>query len=272
MVPDSVTNAYVVMTFGWCPVSRKMPWASRVARRRRASTGFSSRSGSLFILLCFTVDDKRSMLPILCINMKNATQRWQSIQRHVSDSFRPGSVGLHRMEAVNGKDLDIRDPRLPVSPKCRERLYDRLALCHWRQLDSQGALGCYLSHCRCWQWLLDHPEHEHVLILEDDACFAPSFRTQWTTYIVPFLQTTAYHFLLLGYRPLPGYYVHAAPCTFNLPLYDKLSFLGSHCYLVSRSGAQRLLQLAFPIQVHIDSFLEFLFAPLRTANGEACYR
>ena len=59
-----------------------------------------------------------------------------------------------------------------------------------RQVDTVSTVAILMSHMKCWQWLLDHPKHETVLILEDDACFDAGFSNEWRRTVTPMLSET----------------------------------------------------------------------------------
>ena len=42
------------------------------------------------------------------------------------------------------------------------------------------------------------------------------------------------------------------------PLQSCTGLMGSHAYMVSRSGAQNLLARAYPIELHVDAYLAFM--------------
>jgi len=83
-----------------------------------------------------------------------------------------------------------------------------------------GALGCNLSHRALWEQLLNDPHKNYLLVAEDDA--------------VPFVSSQTF---MEQIRQLPPDvdFVH-----FGCGSRCKTSpFIGAHCYLVTRAGAQK---------------------------------
>lgn len=76
------------------------------------------------------------------------------------------ALGLpwQRVEAVYGRDLDAEQRRVLYDAGANQRLY------HQPLVD--GEIGCYTSHLRVWQRLLDDG-HPMALVLEDDVDLLP---------------------------------------------------------------------------------------------------
>lgn len=205
-------------------------------------------------------------MAVLCINLQRSRHRWEHLREHVGRAL--PDLPLFRIEGVDGRALDVRDPALPLSPLCRRRLMQRSRVCHFMQIDDVGAVGCYQSHVRCWEWLLAGPgaAHPYALILEDDACLSDAFAREFTGLIAPRLlqpdpgadaDPDAVDFCVLGYRLLRGGVAPRAVVDrrSGLTVYDRCCFEGGHCYAVTRRGAAVLRALAYPVQVHVDMLL-----------------
>lgn len=184
------------------------------------------------------------MFATLCINLDRDTARWQRMQDGETPLLPPELQPIRRVSAVDGRTLDIADPALPVSARCRQRLRERWRLCNGLQIDSVGALGCTLSHLRCWRWLQEHRnEYAGALILEDDCRLTPGFAHAWVTRVGPMLRRACrgVDWVVLGYRCAPK---RPAP-----------AFEGTHCYALTPAGADNLCAHVFPVQLHVDAYL-----------------
>ena len=125
--------------------------------------------------------------------------------------------------------------------------------------------GCLLSHRLCWQWLLLQDAYACALVLEDDCCVDDArFRAAWTT--VAAQPVDGFDVLVLGHHTewkweLPAARRHRAWTAVRpIPGTDLLArrrhwFIGTHCYLVTRAGARRLLDLTRLLEVHADWML-----------------
>ena len=146
-----------------------------------------------------------------------------------------------------------------ISPYAEFVLNNRQKQSAHAQLDSWGAVGCYLSHVRCWEWILSQPSCvRSALILKDDACFdEKKFRSTWDLKVQPLRRQSypAWDVLLLGFFETSGHvdtWIHDVNVR---TLEPGGSFFGGHGYLVTRKGAAILREHAFPIEVHVDAFM-----------------
>ena len=87
------------------------------------------------------------------------------------------------------------------------------------QRNNYGMLGCGLSHRALWKRLLESPDKDFILVAEDDA--VPLVSSQ---VFMDQIGTNESDFLHLGC---------GSRCTAREP------FIGTHCYLVTRRGAQK---------------------------------
>ena len=232
---------------------------------------------------------------VVCINLDRATERWERIRREV------GNIGVDpavvvRIPAVDGHKLseaELRDALSPLSQwefrrdatmACDElRIYDRIL--HGFRIDggphhrrilihNPGAVGCTLSHRRAWQRLLDTPNVDAMVVLEDDACLderlGPLLRRDPDGPLEPLFVAAdrrrpgvpRWDLMILGYenhvlrgrkrRPVLWTNAGLAVCA------PDATHVGSHAYAVTREGARRLLRWSLPIEIHVDYLLSEL--------------
>lgn len=192
-------------------------------------------------------------MAVLCINLDEATERWTRTKTAVAAAL--PNLPLVRIPAVNGRDLDPKDPQLPLSSLCRLRLLERRTLCHHMQIDSVGAVGCFLSHIACWQWLLKEPSAEFALVIEDDICFRSDVADHLDSALA---LRTRLDYCILGYKTTHDGVPPRRVLVDGLPLYDRYKFEGAHFYLVTKAGARTLLRHTVPLQMHVDLWLGVL--------------
>ena len=142
-------------------------------------------------------------------------------------------------------------------------------------MESWGALGCYLSHVKCWDWLLgrgafaetaprvpnqDPQEVNEVFILEDDACFESNFAEEWAKHVVPLLKPRhrEWDVLVLGYFAVLGDTPASLHGTSVRTLAPEGGYFGGHGYILTRHGATILRQHAFPVEVQVDHHMAIL--------------
>lgn len=140
-----------------------------------------------------------------------------------------------------------------------------------RFLQPRGVLGCYLSHRSFWQLTVDRG-YPAALIFEDDIQLVEGFLAKLSTYLGHLCEETRcgggpVDVALLGAlgRVHPqgrdslaavffaGYMGGSRPLKkLSHNIYQPVRAAGTHGYLVTREGAQRLLRLCDKAVFHID--------------------
>jgi len=189
--------------------------------------------------------------PVLIINLDQDTQRWKSIVERLQD-VEIGERNIIRIPGVYGKALSHSERRQQTSTFCN-------------QFCTPTMIGCFLSHRKCWQYIVDH-DLSCAVVLEDDARPLPNFRSlvNQARSEVP----RDYHILLLG-----CFLCHMFPSTDVISgLYSQLGgthdshwiskhvrrpggWAGTHAMIVSRAGARWCLNRWKRAEYHIDVVL-----------------
>ena len=195
-----------------------------------------------------------SKLPFFIITMKAHDEAWKRVS---VDARRAGFQNVIRREAVNGKELSDAELRKLLTTYA----YSRLKYSHIRladaELPSVGAIGCALSHFRIAKWMLKHPKIPFVLVGEEDLIFKENFQCdfkdlmgQLQVYIrnggnfdLAFLDCFNRQFMNLEQTSMPNW--------------DRLMpnshMQGTHFYLMSQSGARKIVALSKVIDAQIDA-------------------
>ncbi|MDG1819676.1 MAG: glycosyltransferase family 25 protein [Porticoccaceae bacterium] len=95
-------------------------------------------------------------ISVLVINLCRSVKRMAEINRRLSTVELPYT----RISAVDGSTLSQGQIDRHYSPTLNSKIYRRPL--------SLGEIGCYMSHKKCWQHIVDH-NLDMCLILEDDA-------------------------------------------------------------------------------------------------------
>lgn len=112
---------------------------------------------------------------------------------------------------------------------------------------TEGAIGCYLSHIKCWEECLKNKDGDYCLILEDDSIIPEDIfskideivnelKIKWGIINLGWVGTTPYQIL-----------------NNNLVIVDR--FFLTHAYLLSNHGAETLLRLHKKIEKQVDAFM-----------------
>jgi GR25 family glycosyltransferase involved in LPS biosynthesis/glycosyltransferase involved in cell wall biosynthesis len=187
-------------------------------------------------------------LQVKVINLDRRSDRWQSLRENVNETV--GHDFFERCErvvAVDGTSL-VMDSSIAALFRGNDFDYRR------------GIVACALSHLSIWKDLLKI-EDGICLILEDDVRFCEGFYGQlveacgWLD-----VGRKDFDLVLLGYQCWPEHAFedsvqHQASQLFPMEWHRYLG--GTYAYLISSTGARRLLELvdAFGIQNGIDWFI-----------------
>jgi GR25 family glycosyltransferase involved in LPS biosynthesis len=181
---------------------------------------------------------------IYVINMDKDTQRLTEFSQVMANS----GWSFKRQAAVNGKQLLTRRPETVSTTE--RALYDehiRLRHKYVRSLTwlSHGEIGCLLSHVILWEKVATDPTLNRIAIFEDDA------RTHLDGTTVDRHVTELYQYLSQENIPEPDvlYLGKALDDCLNYEkvvghVYRSVHPLCLHAYIITKKGAQRLLDMA----------------------------
>jgi len=198
-------------------------------------------------------------LHIYCINLRHRKDRWKRFSEQTEIETLKGSYELERFEGVNGSALNIqKDDR--VSLRTKRNIKEHIRRDH-EELDSAGGIGCYLSHTNVWKKFLETSD-EYAMVLEDDAVIDPGFtaqlqRAMMDTTLLPsipdvwFLSSSTEQEWYYTYKGLPQ---PTSVKEYNLGPWTMKVCAFFTGYIISRRGAERLLESAFPIDMHVDMY------------------
>jgi glycosyl transferase family 25 len=187
------------------------------------------------------------------INLPQFPQKYERSMRQLSAI----SVEPQRVDAVYGKDLDDNFIKSITYPSVhytmnRGRSVDS-------DISSHGAIGCYISHIKLWQQLVEEDD-DMYLIMEDDVTVDITVE-KIDLFLEEVYQNHAdWDVILLGWmKPLPETIGKDGDIRLSSNVYkcNDITF-GMHAYLINRKGAKRLLKNAFPIVDQVDSYLSYM--------------
>jgi glycosyl transferase family 25 len=175
------------------------------------------------------------MLPIYVISLKASTSRRRAM------TARMAALGLDFsfIDGVIGKDVPAAQRAALLSDRRRHHLGAPL---------SDGALGCLMSHRRAWEVIRD-TKADAAIILEDDADLAPEVLD-----VLPRIATLKGRFDLINLhhtsgRPLVDAARISPTHALSITRYVSIGAIG---YVVSRTAAERLLDVSVPGIFEVD--------------------
>jgi GR25 family glycosyltransferase involved in LPS biosynthesis len=182
-----------------------------------------------------------------CINLDRRQDRWIRAQKALKAA---GFTDVERVSAVDGTKLNLSQITKWVSTRGRVELLEPRR--NFESLVGLGAVGCALSHICLWKRLIEDKAHDEYAIFEDDVAFSsPDLSDALENALA---QIRPFDVFLIGYLHLM-----CDTSDFSSGLWRFHGrFFGTHAYVVSRRGAQRLLAHALPIEVQVDSYIGFM--------------
>lgn len=192
---------------------------------------------------------------VYCINLKQRVDRWRRFASQPAVSDIQKHFQFERVDAVVGKEIDIQnDKRISIRTK-RNILHQKRR--DHEDLDSVGAIGCYLSHAMLWKRFLESND-EYCIILEDDALLPDDFVARFKI-AMDSLKKLPMRDSVLWQLSRP----HSVGLR-NALEEDTLIFTDGWAYdvvcpttgyVLFRKSAQVLLDNAFPIDGHVDMYM-----------------
>lgn len=192
-------------------------------------------------------------IPSYVINLDQNKNKWFKTKEILNQL----GINPERFSAVYGKNLDnsfinnITNPSVYYSIT-NERSVDE-------QIGTLGGIGCYLSHIKLWQKLINSSEQESYLIFEDDIDELKFSKLNDINLFLKNVMTTQpdWDFIFLGFtKPL---IFSNDICNKNICQIKDITFC-LHAYIINKKGAKKLLDKAFPITHQIDSYISFMSA------------
>jgi glycosyl transferase, family 25 len=185
------------------------------------------------------------MLPILFINLERDVERRDRMQAQATAM----GLSMQRLDAVLWKGLP---------PPQQDRFYSAsLNRRQYHQPLVAGEKGCYASHLKAWQWLVDS-EHAAAVILEDDVKLEPDFGR-----VVAGIQALPANWDMIKLIGREGIgkrekaaMISPVVGSHEVVRYHRIPSLTAG-YVVSREGAHKLLQSRQPFGRPIDVDLRY---------------
>lgn len=192
---------------------------------------------------------------VYCINLRQRVDRWRrfSSQKAIPDI--QNHFKFERVDAIVGKEIDIQnDKRISIRTK-RNILHQKRR--DHEDLDSVGAIGCYLSHAMVWKRFLDSNE-EYCIILEDDALLPDDFVARFKIAMESLKKLPMREAVLWQLSRPFGVGMRNAMEEDTIIFTDGWAYdvlCPGTGYVLFRKSAQVLLENAFPIDGHVDMYM-----------------
>ena len=194
---------------------------------------------------------------IYCINLKHRADRWERFSNQPELKTLMKHYTFERFEALNGASLNIqKDERISLRTKQNIKAQSRRS---HEELDSAGGIGCYLSHTTLWKAFLKRPE-PYAIIFEDDAMIPVGFTEDFQAAMKDATLLPSPPDIWYFAKPATWYYDYkGVPSPYTVKQQNVGPWTIKTCaaftgYLISKKGAEKLLETAFPIDMHVDLY------------------
>lgn len=189
--------------------------------------------------------------PIFILNLDRSKNRWENVLQEVQ---REGLI-VERMPAVDGRSLSLKE---------LQQVSTQFA----RFFQPRGVLGCYLSHRKFWQTVIDR-NLTSAIILEDDVRLVEKFQEKLESQLelLNIGVNRSYDVIFLGaigrvdpkgndglpQRIFSAYIGGSRPFKrLSDNYYQPSRPAGTHAYMVTNQGARKLLSLCPNAVFHVD--------------------
>jgi len=162
---------------------------------------------------------------VFLINLDKSTDRLELCQ----NELKKYNIDFERIPGVYGKDLTTEE----VETIYDESRNDK----HYKKPLSLGEIGCYLSHIKCWQKIVDE-KLDYAVILEDDFKLDSNFKEFESVFEQ--MQNWDYVRMAFSSRKVPIVKRHKITNTRDLVYYKKIP-INTLAQAVSLEGAKKLL-------------------------------
>jgi GR25 family glycosyltransferase involved in LPS biosynthesis len=153
---------------------------------------------------------------------------------------------LQRFSAVDGSKLDVENDTR-ISLHTRHNIKNKYRRSHY-EINTPGAIGASFSHITLWQNFLKTKD-EYLIVFEDDTVVTEQ-ELQTINALIPTLPAQ-WDLWLLG-RHKWSFKEKPIGLTDWVTVTE---FTGAHAYVLSRRGAELLVDTPFPIETHIEYYM-----------------
>jgi len=208
-------------------------------------------------------------IPVKIINLDRRTDRWDNM-KNVNFGFN----SVERFSAYDGsKETEFKDGSILTKLSIKSGLKR-----YHEEINTKGSYACYKSHMNLLKELAES-NHPYYIILEDDLILS-KFSKDYSLYDFvsekyKLIEESKRKFdiWLIGYVGLRDcekthnikikasktfHEPELSICTLTDNIVNATSFVGTHCYLVSKEAALKIINNPEPISFHIDAFFSFL--------------
>ena len=199
----------------------------------------------IIVLLRIIFSHLKTNSSVYLINLESRKDRLTKFNTNYKKSNLPP---YNLINAIDGKNIILDNIDITQEAKKQIKLSHDYRQKHFEL--TQGAVGCYLSHYKCWQTAFINKDLDHVIIFEDDALVPKNGKEIIDEAM--FNPPNDWDIILLG-----GLCIKCSLKKKNR--YRKVyRFFLLHAYIINKKGFEKIKKNIFPIKQQLDSHLSHL--------------
>ena len=194
-------------------------------------------------------------IAMVTISLDRRPDRWAKFLTGATDAGIQRRV--KRLSAVDAKGF-IGHKHPSISLLTAHNVLKGTRRSHY-EIDKAGAIGCSLSHFKAWQECLNSSAPA-MIIFEDDAQIPVDFMARLGDVLEDLPAAGSWDIITFYNREYSGGVKGCMPDLkkAQAPWSTCTSLMGAHAYMISRKGAQLMLDRAYPIELHVDAYMAFM--------------
>lgn len=182
------------------------------------------------------------------INLDRRPDRWRRFYSQPGVTHLAATYPVERFSAVDGKTIDVEtDER--ISMRTKRNIKFRTRRTH-EDIDTVGAIGCYLSHAQIWREFLASGASA-VMVLEDDALVPINFLSILQECASQLSQVSNPNTCIWSFSR-PHSFFEKDQNTYREGAWVCNVATPTTGYILFRGAAEVLLANCFPIDNHVD--------------------
>lgn len=187
-------------------------------------------------------------LKVKVINLDRRPDRWRRFSTQPGIAALQATYTMERFSAIDGKTINMEtDER--VSMRTKRNIKYRTRRTH-EDIDSVGAIGCFLSHVAIWQEFVQSGA-QSIMVFEDDAYIPANFLQRFQRCAADLSEVRDSNMCIWSLAT-PQPFFEADRNTYRDGIWMRniaTTFTG---YVLFRGAAQKLLENCLPIDNHVD--------------------
>ena len=191
---------------------------------------------------------------VFCINLDRRNDRWETVKPKIDNNMPKNMPHVEKFSATDGHLLDDCEKQKLLTLRAK---VDMIEPRHTHEsIGTVGAIGCYLSHTAIWKMMVEQG-WEKIIVFEDDIEFVSDFSDKFNKVLSEindnFDKSHTFDMLVFGYYTIINMFDEYSESLYKC----NGRYWGNYGYILTQAGAKKMLEGAFPLEMHLDSYIAF---------------